>query len=66
MTERFTEWLFILAQRDWALTNFVGIAFWAMLGWEGIRLWPDPARRWFRLVYLLAGGVVFYALIVLA
>ncbi len=39
VTERFSEWLIILGQRDWALTQFTGLAILAVLMWEGIRLW---------------------------
>lgn len=62
MTERFTEWLFILQQRDWALTQFTVLAFWAVMGWEGIRLWPARYQRWFRIAYLIVGGIAFYAI----
>lgn len=48
MTERFSEWLTLFSNRDWALTNFAALAFVAALGWHGIGLWPEPARRWSR------------------
>jgi hypothetical protein len=63
MTERFTEWLLLLGYRDWALTQFTALGFAAVLCWEGIRLWPDPYRRWLRAAFLIGGGIIFYALI---
>ncbi|HEY4691112.1 MAG TPA: hypothetical protein VIK33_17510 [Anaerolineae bacterium] len=62
MTDRYTAWLAVIAQRDWALTQFTLIALLVVLAWEGIRLWPERFRSVIRFGFLLAGVIAFYAL----
>lgn len=52
MTERYSEWLALLSNRDWALTNFAALAFVFALAWHGVGLWPEPGRRWTRSIVL--------------
>jgi len=60
MTERYTEWLQLLSARDWALTQFAGIALVVVVMWFGIDLYPTSWRRWLRAAFLLltAGGLL--------
>lgn len=46
MTERYAEWLELLAARDWALINFAAIAFVSALVWHIASTFNPPARRW--------------------
>jgi multisubunit Na+/H+ antiporter MnhB subunit len=60
MTERYTEWLQLLSARDWALTQFAGIALVVVVMWFGFDLYPASWRRWLRGAFLLcaAGGLL--------